>query len=131
MENDLARVWQKIDEHTEKHTKADEKFAMINAFMDEQKRSNIATCKIMTETREEVMSTFNTRFDTQDKLLQQLLADKHRKEGAEAAIQQTQKAEIEKFSMRIQLFKLVPDLIKMLGYIGVGYMLIQQISPHK
>jgi uncharacterized membrane-anchored protein YhcB (DUF1043 family) len=125
--DEFHEIKQRLDKYGDKLSEHETMHAMHIKDIQELKDQGVRVCKLLTETKENLM----TRFDNQDTLLQQLLADKHRKEGAEAALQQSQKAEIEKFSMRIQLFKLVPDLIKMLGYVGVGYMLIQQISPHK
>jgi len=129
--DEFHEIKQRLDKYGDKLSEHSTMHAMHIKDIGELKEQGVRVCKIMTETREEVVSKFSERFDSQDKLLQQLIADKHRKEGADAALQQSQKIETEKFSMRLQLIKLVPDLIKMLGYVGVGYMLIQQISPHK
>lgn len=131
MNEDLVRVWRKIDEHTEKHTKSDEKFAMIHAFIDEQKRNNLATCKIMTETREEVMTTVNTRFDSQDTLLQQLLADKHRKEGEEEANRKNRLDEEAKTAFRFSLINSFPNIMMVLSFIAGLWLISQQFISHK
>lgn len=129
--DDIHDIKQRLDKYGDKLSEHDTLHAMHSKDIIELKDQGVRVCKIMTETREEVMSTVNTRFDAQDKLLQQLLADKHRKEGEEAANKKNQQDADAKTAFRFSLINSLPNIMMLISFLAGIWVISQQFVPHK
>jgi hypothetical protein len=129
--DEFHEIKQRLDKYGDRLSGHDTMIAILTKDVEELEAQGIRVCKIMTETREEVMTTVNTRFDTQDNLLQQLLADKHRKEGEEAANKKNQQDADAKTAFRFKLIDSIPNIFMIAAVLAGIWAISQPFIPHK
>lgn len=131
MDDATKELYQLVNWHTSQIGAIVAEQRVQSVELKQMKGDHSYICQTLKETEENMTAHFNSRMDQINNTLLELVAQKHRREGEEAALLRTRQDDHEKFNIRIQIFKAIPDLLKMLGYLAIGYALIQQITPHK
>ncbi len=125
--DEFHEIKQRLYKYGDKLSEHDTMHAMHIKDISELKDQGISVCKLLTETKENLM----TRFDNQDTLLQQLLADKHRKEGEEAANKKNQKDADARTAFIFKLIDSIPNIFMVAAILAGIWAISQPFIPHK